>query len=255
MKVKKPELAVEGKKFLITGGTKGIGRGLVLAAAAAGGDVITCYRNEDESVASLVRSLKETDGDHHVIRADIGATSGVTELISEVRTRFGTLDVIVNNAGVISHIPYAKLPIEEWHRVIDTNVTAAFQIIQEALPILNPGASVINIGSKSSEVGIPLRAHYTAAKAAIVGLTKSLAKELGPQGFRFNVLAPGVIVTEAMLALPPDQLEAMQTRYRAKTALARLGEVDEIAGGMLFLASDLSRYVTGEVLHVDGGIT
>ena len=253
--VQKPELGVEGKKFLITGGTKGIGRGLVLNAAAAGGDVITCYRNEDESVASLVRELKEIGGDHHVIRADIGTPAGVTELISEVRTRFGSLDVIVNNAGVISHIPYAKLPLEEWHRVIDTNVTAVFQIIQEALPLLNPGASIINIGSKSSEVGIPLRAHYTAAKAAIVGLTKSLAKELSPQGFRFNVLAPGVIVTEAMLALPPEQLEAMKTRYTAKTALARLGEVDEIAGGMLFLASDLSRYVTGEVLHVDGGIT
>ncbi|HET9142521.1 SDR family NAD(P)-dependent oxidoreductase [Actinophytocola sp.] len=253
--VQKPELGVEGKKFLITGGTKGIGRGLVLGAAAAGGHVITCYRSEDESVASLVRELKETPGDHHVIRADIGTQDGVTSLIDEVRVRFGNLDVVVNNAGVISHIPYAKLPVDEWHRVIDTNVTAVFQIIQESLPLLNPGASVINIGSKSSEVGIPLRAHYTAAKAAIVGLTKSLAKELGPQGFRFNVLAPGVIVTEAMLALPPDQLEAMRARYTAKTALARLGEVDEIAGGMLFLASDLSRYVTGEVLHVDGGIT
>ncbi len=253
--VKKPELAVEGKKFLITGGTKGIGRGLVLATAAAGGDVITCYRSEDESVASLVRELKEIGGDHHVIRADIGDPAEVTRLMDEVRTRFGQLEVLVNNAGVISHVPYAKLPLAEWHRIIDTNVTAAFQIIQEALPLLSPGASVINIGSKSSEVGIPLRAHYTAAKAAIVGLTKSLAKELGPQGFRFNVLAPGVIVTEAMLALPPDQLEAMRTRYTAKTALARLGEVDEIAGGMLFLASDLSRYVTGEVLHVDGGIT
>lgn len=253
--VQKPELAVEGKKFLITGGTKGIGRGLVLHAAAAGGDVITCYRSEDESVASLVRELKEIGGDHHVLRADIGTPEGVTELITECRNRFGNLDVIVNNAGVISHIPYAKLSLAEWHRVIDTNLTAVFQIIQEALPILNPGASIINIGSKSSEVGIPLRAHYTAAKAAIVGLTKSLAKELSPQGFRFNVLAPGVIVTEAMLALPPDQLEAMRTRYTAKTALARLGEVDEIAGGMLFLASDLSRYVTGEILHVDGGIT
>lgn len=249
------ELAVGGKKFLITGGTKGIGRGLVLSAAAAGGDVITCYRNEDESVASLVRELKETSGDHHVVQADIGTPEGVTSLIDEVRTRYGSLDVIVNNAGVISHIPYGKLSLEEWHRVIDTNVTAVFHIIQEALPLLSPGASVINIGSKSSEVGIPLRSHYTAAKAAIVGLTKSLAKELGPQGFRFNVLAPGVIVTEAMLALPPDQLEAMKARYTAKTALARLGEVDEIAGGMLFLASDLSRYVTGEVLHVDGGIT
>jgi 3-oxoacyl-[acyl-carrier protein] reductase len=253
--VQKPELAVTGKKFLITGGTKGIGRGLVLGAAAAGGDVITCYRSEDESVASLVRELKETPGDHHVIRADIGTPEGVTGLIGECTRRFGRLDVIVNNAGVISHIPYPKLPLQEWHRVIDTNVTATFQIIQEALPILGAGASVINIGSKSCEVGIPLRAHYTAAKAAIVGLTKSLAKEFGAQGLRFNVLAPGVIVTEAMLALPADQLEAMQTRYKAKTALARLGEVDEIAGAMLFLASDLSRYVTGEVLHVDGGIT
>jgi len=253
--VQKPELSVEGKKFLITGGTKGIGRGLVLGAAAAGGDVITCYRTEDESVASLVRELKETTGEHHVVQADIGTPEGVTTLIDEVRVRFGSLDVVVNNAGVISHIPYAKLPAQEWHRVIDTNVTAVYQIIQESLPLLGPGASVINIGSKSSEVGIPLRAHYTAAKAAIVGLTKSLAKELGPQGLRFNVLAPGVIVTEAMLALPPEQQEVMQTRYKAKTALNRLGEGDEIAGAMLFLASDLSRYVTGEVLHVDGGIT
>lgn len=253
--VQTTQLAVAGKKFLITGGTKGIGRGLVLGAAAAGGDVITCYRSEDESVASLVRELKETPGDHHVIRADVGTPEGVRDLIEECKTRFGQLDVIVNNAGVISHIPYAKLPLEEWHRVMDTNLTATFLIIQGALPILGPGASIINIGSKSSEVGIPLRAHYTAAKAATAGLTKSLAKELGGQGIRVNVLAPGVIVTEAMLALPADQLAAMQARYTAKTALARLGEVDEIAGAMLFLASDLSRYVTGEVLHVDGGIT
>src|SRR5689334_4394277 len=113
--VQKPELSVAGKKFLITGGTKGIGRGLVLSTAAAGGDVITCYRTEDESVASLVRELKETPGDHHVVQADIGTPEGVTTLIDEVRVRFGSLDVVVNNAGVISHIPYAKLPAQEWH--------------------------------------------------------------------------------------------------------------------------------------------
>ncbi|GHF22132.1 SDR family NAD(P)-dependent oxidoreductase [Streptomyces morookaense] len=249
------DLAIRGKKALVTGGTRGVGRGIVLALARAGVDVITCYRSESEHVASLQAELKETGGDHHVLRADVSRPADVAELLRQAADRFGRLDVVVNNAGAISHIPYAELPLEEWQRIFDTNVTGAHLVIQHALPLLGEGSSVMSIGSRSVEAGIPLRAHYTATKAALVGLNRSLAKEFGPKGIRFNVLALGVIETENFHALPEEQRTLMTERYGAKTALGRLGTPEEVAGAVLWLASDLSRYVTGSTVGVDGGIS
>ncbi|GGQ81008.1 SDR family NAD(P)-dependent oxidoreductase [Couchioplanes azureus] len=248
-------LGLNGKKALVTGGVRGVGRGIVLALARAGVDVVTCYRQDSELVASLERELKEIGGNHLVLQADIADPAQVTILLDKIRDTFGSLDLVVNNAGAISHIPYAELPEQEWRRVIDTNLTAPYLIIQGALPLLSEGASVVSIGSKSSEVGIPLRAHYTATKAALRGLTRSLAKEFGGRGLRFNVLALGVIETEAMDAMPAEQAAMMRKRYSEKTALGRLGTPDEVAGAVLWLASDLSRYVTGATIHVDGGIS
>lgn len=248
------DLGLQNKKVLITGGTRGIGRGIVLAAAKAGADVVTCYRTESDAVESLKMALKDTDGDHHVIRADMGEVAEVDRLLGEVKDRFGKLDGVVNNAGVISHIPFAELAAQEWSRIIDTNLTAAYRVIQQSLPLFGEGASVINIGSRGAEAGIPLRAHYTAAKSAMIGLTRSLAKELGPKGIRVNVIAPGVIETEAFDEMPAERAAGMRAVYEKKTALARLGAVDEIAGPVLFLLSDLSRYVTGATVNVDGGI-
>ncbi|HEY4020387.1 MAG TPA: SDR family oxidoreductase [Pseudonocardiaceae bacterium] len=249
------DLDLKDKKALVTGGTRGIGRGIVLALAKAGVDVITCYRQDSELVGSLERELKEIGGQHHVIQADLADPAQVASLLAEAKEKFGTLDLIVNNAGAISHVPYGELPVAEWQRIIDTNLTGAHLVIQHALPFLGEGASVINIGSKSSEVGIPLRAHYTATKAALRGLSRSLAKEYGGKGLRFNVLALGVIETEALDAMPAEQAKLMRERYAAKTALGRLGKPEEVAGAVLWLASDLSRYVTGAVIHVDGGIS
>ncbi|MFG2986813.1 SDR family NAD(P)-dependent oxidoreductase [Streptomyces sp. NPDC048258] len=248
------EFGLHGKKLLVTGGTRGIGRGIVLAAAHAGADVLTCYRQESEYVESLRRELKETGGDHHVIRADIGEIEEVDRLVEEAKNRYGRLDGIVNNAGTITHIPFAQLPVDEWSRVIDTNLTASYRVIQQALPLLGPGASVVNIGSRGAAAGIPLRAHYTAAKAAVIGLTRSLAKELGGKGIRVNVVAPGVIETEAFADMPAERAEGLRATYSQKTALARLGTVEELAAPVLFLISDLSAYVTGETINVDGGI-
>ena len=248
------EFALHGKKILVTGGTRGIGRAVVLAAARAGADVTTCHRQDGEAVDSLVSALKETGGDHHVVRADLASTEEVDRLIEETGRRFGRLDAVVNNAGVISHVPFADLPVEEWHRVLDTNLTATYRVVQRALPLLDRGASIVNIGSRGAAAGIPLRAHYTAAKAAMIGLTRSLAKEFGGRGIRVNVLAPGVIETEAMDAMPPERAAALREMYSGKTALARLGTVDEVAAVALFLISDLSGYVTGETINVDGGI-
>ncbi|MFI9388405.1 SDR family NAD(P)-dependent oxidoreductase [Kutzneria sp. NPDC052558] len=249
------DLGLHGRKALVTGGSRGIGRGIVTALAAAGVDVITCYQRESPAVESLRHELKETGGQHHVLLADLTRPEQVGELLDECRQRFGRLDLVVNNAGAISHVPYGELSIQDWNRVVDTNLTAAHLVIQGALPLLGPGSSVINIGSKSSEVGIPLRAHYTATKAALRGLTRSLAKEFGDREIRFNVLALGVIATDALDEMPADRRDALVQRYRGKTALGRLGTPAEVAGAVLFLASDLSRYVTGATIHVDGGIS
>jgi 3-oxoacyl-[acyl-carrier protein] reductase len=249
------DLALRGKKALVTGGTRGVGRGIVLALARAGVDVITCYQNESEYVTSLEAELKETGGDHHVLRADLSQPAEIAELLERVKDRHGRLDLLVNNAGTISHIPYTELSLEEWQRIFTTNVTGAHLVIQHALPLLSEGSSVVSIGSRAVEAGIPLRSHYTATKAALVGLSRSLAKEFGPKGIRFNVVALGVIETENFHALPEDQRTLMAQRYGAKTALGRLGTPDEVAGAVLWLASDLSRYVTGNTIGVDGGIS
>ncbi|MQY11634.1 3-oxoacyl-[acyl-carrier-protein] reductase FabG [Streptomyces sp. RB5] len=249
------DLGLKGKKALVTGGSRGVGRGIVRALAQAGADVLTCYQQESEAVVSLRNELKETDGDHHVVRADVSDPGNVTDLLAEAGERYGHLDVVVNNAGAISHIPYAELPLEEWRRVVDTNLTGVHLVIQGALPLLGAGSSVISIGSKAVEAGIPLRSHYTATKAALVGFNRSLAKEFGDRGIRFNIVALGVIETENLHKMPDEMKAQLVERYSAKTALHRLGTPDEVAGAVLWLSSDLSRYVTGATICVDGGIS
>lgn len=241
-------VVLDGKKVLVTGGSRGIGRAIVLALAGAGADVMTCYRTEGEAVDSLARELKNTGGEHHLVRADVSDEADLTRLVDEVRQRYGRLDALVNNAGVISHIPFADLPVQEWRRVLDNNLTAPFEVTQKVLPLLPEGASVINIGSRVATVGIPLRAHYTSAKAGLIGLTRSLAKELGGRGIRVNVVAPGPIETEE-----PVSAEVRQ-RYQQLIALRRLGRPEEIANAVLFLASDLATFISGETINVDGGI-
>lgn len=250
------DLGLRGKKALVTGGTRGVGRGIVLALARAGVDVVTCYRSESEHVASLERELKEIGGDHLVVQADLTQPVRVARLLEQVREAHGgVLDLVVNNAGAISHIPYEQLSLDEWQRVLATNLTAAHLVVQHALPLLRAGSSVVSIGSKAVDAGIPLRSHYTATKAALVGLNRSLAKEFGPRGIRFNVVALGVVETENLHALPEADRRLMIERYSAKTALGRLGLPEEVAGAVLWLAGDLSRYVTGSTVSVDGGIS
>lgn len=243
-----------GKNALVTGGTRGIGRSIVLNLAKAGANVLTCYRQEGEAVESLARELKEIGGEHHLVQADVSKVDDVELLVDEARTRLGSVEVLVNNAGVISHVPFADLPLEEWQRIIDTNLTAAFLVTQKALPLLGEGASVINVGSRAAVVGIPMRAHYTASKAGMIGLTRSLCKELGRQGIRVNLVAPGVINTDEAGALSDDEAEKYKQRYQNLMALGRFGKPEEVAGAVIFLASDLSAYITGETIHVDGGV-
>lgn len=241
-------ISLTGKKVLVTGGARGIGGAITMAMAQAGADVLACYQQGGPHVAELERKLATTPGKHQLVRADVTSSTDIAMLMRECRARFDALDVLVNNAGVISHVPFAELPIEEWNRVISTNLTSVFAVVQAALPLLSTNSSVISIGSGSALVGLSLRAHYTATKSGLLGLSRSMARELGPRGIRANVISPGVIQTEKKL----DQ--AIIDRYEGMTAVGRLGRPEEIANVAVFLASDLSSYITGANIDATGGI-
>jgi glucose 1-dehydrogenase/3-oxoacyl-[acyl-carrier protein] reductase len=168
-----------GKRALVTGGTRGIGRAVALGLARAGAHVVVSHQQESETADSLRRELKETDGNHLVMIADAAEPAAIAELLQATRDHLGGLDVVVNNVGTINHVPYDKLSFADWNSVLTTNLTATHLVTQGALALLGDSGSVINVGSGAGVVGVPLRAHYTAAKTGLIGLTRSLAKELG----------------------------------------------------------------------------
>ncbi|KWX04666.1 short-chain dehydrogenase [Carbonactinospora thermoautotrophica] len=243
-------LNLNGRCALVTGGSRGIGRAVVLGLARAGARVVACYQRDSEAVASLERELKQLGGDHHLVRADVTRPDEVAALADQCRDRLGGVDILVNNAGAVSHIPYEQLPLEEWQRVLDVNLTAVHLVTQTVLPLMGHGGAVVNVGSGSALVGLPQRAHYTASKAGLIGLGRSLCKELGPRGIRVNTVTPGLVDTDQAAHLTAEQ----RRRYEALTSLGRLAQPEDVADVVLFLASDLARYVSGATVNVDGGI-
>lgn len=244
------DLELAGKKALVTGGSRGIGRAIVLGLARQGVSVAACYHRESEAVTSLADELAQLEGDSYVVQADVSSEEDVARLTDDVRTRFGQIDVLVNNAGVVSHKPIDELDLDEWRRIIDTNLTSLYLVTKGVLDAIPEGGSVINVGSAVAMRGMVGRTHYAASKAGAIGFTRALCKEVGPRGIRVNLIAPGIIETDQASGLTPEG----RARYAGLTALARLGNADEVADVALFLASDLSRYVSGMTINVDGGI-
>lgn len=236
--------------MLITGGTRGVGRAATLKFAAMGAHVVTCHRKVSDEADSLVQELEAVDPRHRVVRADLRVESDVEHLASVCRRTLGTVDVVVNNAGVLGESDIENLPLEEWYRVLDTNVTAQYLVLKSVLPILSLGASIINVGASAAMRGKAGAGHYTASKSAVIGLTRSLAKELGSRNIRVNTVAPGIIDKGDASDTPPQVKEKLSKM----TSLGRLGTVDDVVGSFLFLASDLSQYISGATLDVDGGI-
>lgn len=243
-------LDLAGKRALVTGGSRGIGRSIVLALAQQGVSVAACYQRESEAVESLSAELARIGNDSHVVQADVSDAAAVARLAADVRERFGRVDVLVNNAGIVSHATLENMTLEEWQRVLHVNLTGLFLVTQAVLDLIPSGGSVINVTSAVALRGMVGRTHYTASKSGIIGFTRSLCKELGPRDIRVNAIAPGIIETDQVAGLTPEG----RARYGNLAALGRLGDPDEIAGVALFLASDLSRYVSGMTINVDGGI-
>jgi 3-oxoacyl-[acyl-carrier protein] reductase len=244
------DLGLKGKHALVTGGSRGIGRAIVLGLAQNGVSVVACYNRPSEAVDSLAEELGSFDNGSYVAQADVSDEPAVQKLVSEARERLGDIHVLVNNAGVVSHKTLEDLDLAEWRRVLDTNLTSMFLVTHYVAPAIPEGGSVINVTSAVAMRGMVGRTHYTASKTGIIGFTRSLCKELGPRGIRANAIAPGIIETDQAAGLTPEGRE----RYAKLAALDRLGQSEDISDVVLFLASDLSRFVSGQTINVDGGI-
>lgn len=244
------DFGLKGRGVLVTGGSRGIGRATVLALAAQGAAVTTCYVHESPHVDSLRKRLDELGAHSRLVRCDVADPEQAARLCAEARAAHGPLDAVVNNAGVISHLPLEDLAPQEWNRVLDTNLSGMYHVVRGALPHLGEAASVVNITSAVAHHGMPGAAHYVASKAGVIGLTRALAKELGPRGVRVNCIAGGLVETDQMAPVTPEG----RARYEQMTALRRIGAPEEIADVVLFLASHAARYLTGATLDVHGGI-
>ena len=244
------DLGLTGKRVLLTGGTRGIGRATALALAAEGASVVVCHHSNAEAAASLSLRLKELGDGNEVVQADVTDQADVTRLLEHVGTALGGLDVVVNNVGVDGFVPFGDLAEDEWHRVLDHNVTTAYLVTRAALGLLSDGASVINVGSSVALRGRVNGVHYTTSKAALIGLTRALCKELGPRRIRVNTVSPGLTATEPGAGLPPAAVE----RIVGMTALGRICQPEDVANAVLFLAGDPSSYISGVTLNVDGGV-
>ena len=244
------DLELNGKRALVTGGSRGIGRAIVLGLAQGGARVAACYNRESDDVARLRTELEAIGGDSYLAQADVSDPASVEAFVAGAAERFGGLDILINNAGVVGHAMIGDLELSEWHRVVDTNLTAIYLVAQAALPQMSDGGSIVNITSAVAMRGMPARTHYISSKAGVIGMTRALCKELGQRRIRVNAVAPGIIETDQTAGLDAGG----RTRYSGLAALDRLGRADEVATAALFLSSDLASFVSGVTLNVDGGI-
>lgn len=239
------------KNVLVTGASQGIGEVISRKFHNEGAKVALNYfpdnRGENRLRAeSIIDSLGSKAA---CFGADVRDYQAVTKMFSEVQENFGQVDILVNNAGILRDRTVKKMSVEEWQSVLDTNLTGAFNTCKAASVSLSDNGAIINISSLSAVIGFFGQANYAAAKAGLIGLTKVISKELGARNIRSNAVAPGVVLTEMGKSIPEDGRKAMIKQI----PLGRFGTADEIANTVLFLASPLASYITGQTLHVNGG--
>jgi 3-oxoacyl-[acyl-carrier protein] reductase len=241
-----------GKTALVTGASRGIGRAIALRLAEAGANVVVNYAGSEAAAAETVAKVKELGRDAIMIKANVASADEVNEMFKEALDRFGSVDILVNNAGITRDNLLMRMKEEEWDEVINTNLKGVFNCIKAATrPMMKQRSGrIINITSVVGVLGNPGQANYVAAKAGVIGLTKTTARELASRNITVNAVAPGFIDTDMTVGLPEDVKSAML----GQIPLGRLGQPDEIAKVVLFLASDAASYMTGQTLHVDGGM-
>lgn len=243
-----------GKKALVTGGSRGIGRGIALAFANQGADVIVNYHSNLEEANKVVEMIKSMGRQSIAIQADVAKSADVNRMFDQVEKEWGGLDILANNAGILSYAEFTQITEEQWDNVINTNLKGQFLCAQRAakLMIKNHWGRIINIASIASGgvgIGFPYLSHYTASKGGVIGLTENMALELGKQGINVNAIAPGAIETDISKGQTPDQTQSLI----AKLPKGRMGQPADIGAAAAFLASNEADYITGITLYCDGG--
>jgi len=242
-----------GKVAVVTGASKGIGAGIATALAAEGAAVVVNYASSKSGADAVVERITNAGGKAIAVKADVSKADEAQALIDAAVKEFGRLDVLVNNSGVYEFAPLEAITPEHFHRHFDINVLGLLLTTKAASKHLGEGASVINIGSIVSRLTMPETAVYTATKGAVDAITGVLSRELGPRGIRVNSINPGMIETEGSREIGVIGSD-FQHAIVAQTPLGRIGQPDDIADIAVFLATDASRYMTGELLKVAGGL-
>lgn len=238
---------------VITGGTRGIGLAIAERMVAEGYDLLLTYRGDHDAAEEAKKALANSSQRVEVVSADISDPDGAKSTIDKATEEFGKIDVLINNAGITRDNLIMRMSEEDWDAVLDTNLKGAFLASKAVVrPMLRQrGGRIINITSVVGRMGNPGQANYAAAKAGLIGLTKTLAKEVGSRGITVNAVAPGFIDTRLTDVLSDD----LKQQLLDATPLGRFGTVEDVANAVAFLASDQASYITGQVLSVDGGMS
>jgi 3-oxoacyl-[acyl-carrier protein] reductase len=243
---------LQGRVALVTGASRGIGRAIALALAEAGADVVVNYAGSEQAAADTVAQIEALGRKSFKVKANVGSAAEVDDMFKLVLESFGKLDILVNNAGITRDNLIMRMKEDEFDDVISTNLKGVFNCLKAATrPMMKQRyGRIINISSVVGSLGNPGQANYVAAKAGVIGLTKSAAKELASRNITVNAVAPGFITTDMTDKLSED----MKQSLLAQIPLARLGAPEDIAKVVRFLASDDTSYMTGQTIHVDGGM-
>lgn len=241
------------KTALITGASRGIGTACVIALAKCGYNIVLNYNNSEEKAQNLAKIIVDNyNVDVLCIKADVSQKEQVDNMVAQAESKLGTIDALVNNAGIAQQKLFTDTTVDDWNTVINTNLTSVYNVTHAVLPamIRNHCGSIVNISSMWGEVGASCEVAYSASKAGVIGLTKALAKEVALSGIRVNCVSPGVIMTDMMSGFDDETLEMI----KEDIPLGALGTAKNVADAVSFLLSDKAEYITGQVLSVNGGM-
>lgn len=244
--------SLEGKKALVTGASRGIGRAIAIALAEAGADVAINYAGNAQAASETAAAVEALGRKALLVQADVGKPDAFEKMVGEVLAAFGALDILVNNAGITRDNLIMRMKEEDFDQVIETNLKGVFNGIKAVTrPMMKQRSGrIINISSVVGSTGNAGQANYAAAKAGVVGLTKTAARELASRGITVNCVAPGFIETDMTDKLSDE----IKSQMAGQIPLARFGRAAEVASVVRFLASDAASYITGQTIHVDGGM-